>query len=598
MKAQMVKNSVIVPVGSKGGFVVKNYNALQESGCTDQVLKALVVSSYKAFIEQLLTITDNLVENQVEPPQHVLRYDDDDQYLVVAADKGTATFSDIANEISDRVGFWLSDAFASGGSKGYDHKKLGITARGAWIAVRRHFWELGIDCQNTPITAVGVGDMAGDVFGNGMLQSTKICLMAAFNHKHIFLDPTPNPETSYIERQRLFNTLGNWNDYDLSKISKGGGVYDRFAKVIEITPEVALAFNIELPELSPDELVSKILQAQVDLLFFGGIGTFVKSQIENHTTVADRANDSVRVDARMIKAKIIGEGANLGLTQLGRIEYALNGGRINTDAIDNSAGVDCSDHEVNLKIMCQVLLQKKIIHSDQRDELLSSLADEVSELVLYDNWMQTLALTRMQQESMIDINAYAILIKNLELSNNLPLRREIENIPSEEELQQRKNQHLGITRPELAILLAYSKIHLYQDMLHALQNTACFGEMYYLEYFPKRFQTEYKDYLKHHPLKVEITATVLANLIINTMGPCFVGQMSEAFRVDSLEVVRAFVEVLEQTNFSEQLQAYKAFEHDKETTLYALRRLTQNLAHFNNTIFSIIYIPSQSSWKY
>jgi glutamate dehydrogenase len=578
MKAQMVKNSVIVPVGSKGGFVVKNYNALQESGCTDQDLKSAVVSSYKAFIEQLLTITDNLIENHIEPPQHVLRYDDDDQYLVVAADKGTATFSDIANEISDRRGFWLSDAFASGGSKGYDHKKLGITARGAWIAVRRHFWEIGIDCQNTPISVVGVGDMAGDVFGNGMLQSEKICLQAAFNHKHIFIDPTPNPQTSYIERQRLFNALGAWSEYDLSKISKGGGVYDRFAKVIEITPEVAQVFNIELPELSPDELIVRILQAQVDLLFFGGIGTFIKSQPESHTAVADRANDSIRVDARMIKAKVIGEGANLGLTQLGRIEYAQNGGHINTDAIDNSAGVDCSDHEVNLKIMCQVLLQQKSIHSDQRDELLASLADEVSELVLEDNWMQTLVLTRMSQESKIDLNAYTTLIKNLEKSGDLPLVRAVENIPSDEELQQRKNQHQGLTRPELAILLAYSKIHLYQDMLHALQNTACFGETYYVEYFPKRFQTVYQDQLKFHPLKVEITATVLANLIINTMGPCFVGQMSEAFRVDSLEVVRAFVEVLEQTNFDKQLRAYKTFDHDKETTLTALRRLSRNLA--------------------
>lgn len=578
MKAQMVKNSVIVPVGSKGGFVVKNYNSLQESGCSDQELKLAVVNSYKAFIEQLLTITDNLVENKIEPPQHVLRYDDDDQYLVVAADKGTATFSDIANEISDKAGFWLSDAFASGGSKGYDHKKLGITARGAWIAVRRHFWEIGIDCQNTPITVIGVGDMAGDVFGNGMLQSRKICLQAAFNHKHIFIDPIPDPEISFIERQRLFNTLGTWSDYDLSKISKGGGVFDRFAKVIEITPEIAQTFNIELPELSPDELIVRILQAQVDLLFFGGIGTFVKSRFEGHTAVADRANDSIRVDAHMIKAKVIGEGANLGLTQLGRIEYAQSGGHINTDAIDNSAGVDCSDHEVNLKIMCQVLLQQKIFHNNQRDELLASLADEVSELVLEDNWMQTLILTRMSQESKIDINAYAILIKNLEKREILPLVRTVENIPSDEELHQRKNQHQGLTRPELAILLAYSKIHLYQDMLHALQNTACFGETYYIQYFPKRFQTEYKNYLKSHPLKVEITATVLANLIINTMGPCFVGQMSEAFRVDPLEVVRAFVEVLEQTSFDEQLNAYKIFDHDKETTLKSLRRLTRSLS--------------------
>ncbi len=578
MKAQMVKNSVIVPVGSKGGFVVKNYNTLQESGHTDKDLKSIVVNAYKAFIEQLLTITDNLIDNKIKPPKNVVRYDNDDQYLVVAADKGTATFSDIANEISDKKEFWLSDAFASGGSKGYDHKKLGITARGAWIAVRRHFWGIGIDCQNTPITTVGVGDMAGDVFGNGMLQSKKICLIGAFNHKHIFLDPAPNPETSYAERQRLFNKLGGWEDYDLSKISKGGGVYERSAKIIKITPEVARIFSIETTEISPDELILKLLQTPIDLLFFGGIGTFIKSQLEGNTAVSDKANDSIRVNACMIKAKIIGEGANLGLTQLGRIEFALNGGHINTDAIDNSAGVDCSDHEVNLKIMCQILLQKNIINISQRDELLASLANEVSELVLDDNWMQTLALTRMQQESKIDVNAYTILVRNLETHNNLPLRRDIENIPSEEELLQRKSQHQGITRPELAVLLAYSKIHLYQDMLHALQNTACFGETYYVEYFPKRFQTEYKEYLKHHPLKVEITATVLANLIINTMGPCFVGQMSEAFQVDSLEVVRAFVEVLEQTNFYEQLRNYKQLDHGKDETLEALRRLTQNIA--------------------
>lgn len=578
MKAQMVKNSVIVPVGSKGGFVVKNYSALQESGCTDQELKAAVINSYKAFIEQLLSITDNLIGNKIEPPKQVVRYDNDDQYLVVAADKGTATFSDIANEISDKNKFWLSDAFASGGSKGYDHKKLGITARGAWIAVRRHFWELGIDCQSTPISTIGIGDMAGDVFGNGMLQSKNICLVGAFNHKHIFLDPTPNLKESYEERQRLFNEAKGWDFYDLSKISKGGGVHERSAKTIKITPDVARMLNIEEAEIDPDQLISKLLQAPVDLLFFGGIGTFVKSHSEANTAVADKANDSTRVSASMIKAKIIGEGANLGVTQLGRIEYALKGGRINTDAIDNSAGVDCSDHEVNLKIMCQILLDKNMIDINQRDELLASLANEVSELVLDDNWMQTLALTRMQQESKTDVNAYVVLIRNLEMHKDLPLKREIENIPSEEEILQRKGQQQGITRPELAVLLAYSKIHLYQDMLHALQNTACFGETYYIEYFPKRFQIEYKDLLKSHPLKVEITATVLANLIINTMGPCFAGQMSEAFQVDVLEVVRAFVEVLEQTSFYEQLQNYKTFAHSKEETLESLHRLTQNIS--------------------
>jgi len=578
MKAQMVKNSVIVPLGSKGGFVVKNYNALQESGYTSQDLKLAVINAYKSFIEQLLTLTDNLVESEIKPPKNLVRYDSDDQYLVVAADKGTATFSDIANEIAEKKNFWLGDAFASGGSKGYDHKKLGITARGAWIAVRRHFWDMGIDCQTTAITTVGVGDMAGDVFGNGMLQSTKICLIGAFNHKHIFLDPHPDPESSYLERKRLFNELGDWGSYDLSKISKGGGVYNRSEKSIKITSEVAKLLGIKEAELSPDDLITKLLQASVDLLFFGGIGTFIKSQNEGHIAVSDKANDAIRVDARMINAKVIGEGANLGVTQLGRIEYALNGGRINTDAIDNSAGVDCSDHEVNLKIMCQILLQNTIIDTKKRDELLASLADEVSELVLNDNWSQTLALTRMQQESNTDANAYINLVRNLEDHHDLPLKRNVENIPSEEDLLKRKSQQQGFTRPELAVLLAYSKIHLYQDMLHALQNTACFGEVFYTEYFPKRFQKEYSDYLKLHPLKVEITATVLANLIINTMGPCFVGQMAEAFHVNSLDVVRAFVEVLEQTNFYEQLLNYKALEHDQIKTLQALKSITQNIA--------------------
>lgn len=579
MKAQMVKNSVIVPNGSKGGFVVKNYNDLQEAGCDEKSLKLAAIDAYKAFIEQLLSITDNLIDNQVQAPKNIVLHDDEDPYLVVAADKGTATFSDIANELSQKAGFWLGDAFASGGSKGYDHKKLAITARGAWIAVRRHFWEMGLDCQTTPIKTVAVGDMAGDVFGNGMLQSTKICLVAAFNHRHIFIDPSPDIEASYNERKRLFNkNYSTWEDYNFKLISEGGGVYDRNAKLITITPQMAKFFGIEQDELSPDELISKILQADVDLLFFGGIGTFIKSQAESHTTVADRANDSVRIDAKSVRAKVIGEGANLGLTQLGRIEYALNGGHINTDAIDNSAGVDCSDHEVNLKIMCQTLSQQEVIDSSTRDEILLNLADEVCELVLEDNWAQTLILSRMQEESNIDINAYIALIKKLEKNDILPLQVDVENIPSDEELLQRRNRNLGFTRPELAIILGYSKIHLCQDLIHALKNTACFGETYYEQYFPKKFQTEFKNHLKHHPLKVEITATVLSNLIINTMGPCFVRQLSDAFRVDSLEVVRAFLEVLEETGMQEQLQAYRKFDFDKPKTLKDLRQLTRNLA--------------------
>lgn len=604
MKAQMVKNSVIVPVGSKGGFFVKNYSALQETGASKQQLQEAVVTAYQNFIGQLLTLTDNFVSKKIVSPVNVVKYDNDDPYLVVAADKGTATFSDIANQISNDVGFWLGDAFASGGSKGYDHKKLAITARGAWIAVRRHFWELGIDCQTAPINVVGVGDMSGDVFGNAMLQSTKINLIAAFNHKHIFLDPNPEPEQSYKERERLFNLPGsNWTDYDRNIISKGGGVFERSAKSIEISTEVAKVLNISKGYLSPDELISKILTCQTDLLFFGGIGTFIKGQHESDAQVADRTNDSIRVCGKMLKAKVVAEGANLGVTQLGRIEYALNGGRINTDAIDNSAGVDCSDHEVNLKIMSQVLLEQNLLDNHKRDELLKDLAVEVSELVLEDNWAQTLILTIMQEESNHDLNAYINLIKNLEKRDSLPLRPGIEYIPTDEELQQRKNQNLGITRPELAVLLAYSKIHLYQDLLHALQNTACFGETYYLKYFPKHFQENYKNQLSYHPLKVEITATVLSNLIINIMGPCFVGQMSKAFRVDPLQVVQAFVEVLEQTNMFEKIQKYLRLQSDVGVTLSSLRNIARNLSQcmmarlsnesklFTNTVIDSDHVP-------
>lgn len=577
MKAQMIKNAIIVPLGSKGGFVIKNYTSLQESGASAAELKAIVLHEYSTFMEQLLQITDNLVGEDIIAPQ-LVHYDKDDPYLVVAADKGTATFSDTANTISEKFNFWLGDAFASGGSKGYDHKKFGITARGAWVAVRRHFWEMGIDCQQQPITVVGVGDMSGDVFGNGMLQSKHIKLMAAFNHNHIFLDPNPNTEISYSERQRLFEkSYSTWNDYDKNCISPGGGVYDRSLKSIEITPEVAASFGITQSHLSPDELITKLLLAKIDLLWFGGIGTFIKARTESNTQVADRINDTVRVDACKIKAKVIGEGANLGVTQLGRIEYSLNEGRINMDATDNSAGVSCSDHEVNLKIMCQKLIEHKILSHNQRDELLAKLGDAVCELVLEDNWFQTLLLSTLQSESKNDLDSFMLLIKELEEKSVLPLRRDVEFIPSNEDLSRRKMQGLGLTRPELGVIVAYTKIHLYQDLMHALQNSACFGETFYKRYFPTEFTEKYSELLHSHPLKTEITATVLANLVINVMGPCFVSQMAEAFQSDLVEIVRVFVEILEISDFDRQRNIYQSLESDFETTLHEYEKLKLNV---------------------
>jgi glutamate dehydrogenase len=577
MKAQMLKNAIIVPLGSKGGFVIKNYNSLKESGTPPAELKKIVIQEYSTFIENLLAITDNLIESEIVSPQ-LVHFDKEDPYLVVAADKGTATFSDTANSISQKFNFWLGDAFASGGSKGYDHKKFGITARGAWVAVRRHFWELGIDCQTQPISVIGVGDMSGDVFGNGMLQSKQIQLIAAFNHNHIFLDPNPNTELSYKERENLFaKPYSTWNDYDKSCISDGGGIYDRSLKSIEITPQVAEKFGISQNNLSPDELISKLLTAQVDLLWFGGIGTFVKSSIESNTQVSDRINDVIRIDARKLKAKVIGEGANLGVTQLGRIEYALNNGSINMDAVDNSAGVSCSDHEVNLKIMCQKLIEQKILPESNRDQLLSELGDEVCDLVLEDNWAQTLLLSKLQEESKNDLDSFIVLIKELEEKAVLPLRREVEFIPSNEDLSRRKMQGQGLTRPELAVIVAYTKIHLYQDLMHALQNSACFGETFYKQYFPKVFADQYEEFLHSHPLKTEITATVLSNLVINVMGPCFVGQMTEAFQSDLVEIVRVFVEIIEIANFENQRSIYSSLEADFDSTIKTYDAMKLNI---------------------
>ncbi|MBY0281459.1 MAG: NAD-glutamate dehydrogenase, partial [Alphaproteobacteria bacterium] len=474
MKAQMVKNSIIVPLGSKGGFISKHYEKMQTSDAPSNELKQEVVRCYQTMMRGLLDLTDNWVQGKVEHPCQMVCHDEEDPYLVVAADKGTSSFSDFANEISKEYEFWLDDAFASGGSHGYDHKKMAITAKGAWISVERHFRELGVNIYNAPFSVVGVGDMSGDVFGNGMLRSSLTKLIAAFNHQHIFIDPNPDPIESFEERRRLFNLPNSsWADYDSKHISKGGGVFSRAAKGILLSPEIKQLFGIDqhLSELSPNELILILLKSKVDLLWFGGIGTFIKASQESNGDVHDRHNNPIRVDAKDINAKVIGEGANLALTQRARVEFSLQGGKINTDAIDNSAGVDCSDHEVNLKILFSHLLQEQKIERSERDKLLQEMTSDVAHLVLKDNQSQTLILSLMELSANDDLDAYQELIHYLESDSKMPLHRKVEFIPNDEELSRRSSAGKGLTRPELAILLAYSKNSLYRHLMSSIKNT-------------------------------------------------------------------------------------------------------------------------------
>ncbi|MDH4326353.1 MAG: NAD-glutamate dehydrogenase, partial [Betaproteobacteria bacterium] len=462
MKAQMVKNAVIVPVGSTGGFVVKRPPPAGER----EALLQEGVACYRIFLSGLLDVSDNLVEGKPVPPRDVVRHDGDDPYLVVAADKGTATFSDIANGVAQEYGFWLGDAFASGGSVGYDHKKMGITARGAWESVKRHFRELGRDTQSQPFTVAGIGDMSGDVFGNGMLLSRHIRLVAAFDHRHMFIDPDPDAEKSFAERERLFALpRSSWADYNAKLISKGGGVWPRSAKSVPLSAEARRALGVDARSLAPGDLVSAILKAPVDLLYNGGIGTYVKASRESHAQVGDRANDALRVDGRELRCKVVAEGGNLGLTQLGRIEYALAGGRINTDAIDNSAGVDCSDHEVNIKILLDAAVRAGDLTLKQRNKLLADMTDEVAALVLRDNVFQTQSLSVAGRVAPQLLEQQARFIHALERAGRL--NRAIEFLPSDDEIAERKAARRGLTSPERAVLLAYSKMQVYDELLAA-----------------------------------------------------------------------------------------------------------------------------------
>jgi glutamate dehydrogenase len=535
MKAQMVKNAVIVPTGAKGGFVVKRPPA----GNDRQAMAAEVSACYQTFMRGLLDLTDNLVGGEGVPPPEVVRYDGHDPYLVVAADKGTASFSDLANSIADEYGFWLGDAFASGGSTGYDHKRMAITARGAWESLKRHFRELGLDARTSEFTVVGIGDMSGDVFGNGMLLSRHLKLIGAFNHQHVLLDPDPDPESSFRERERLFNLPGSsWGDYDRTAISRGGGVWPRSAKSIPLSPQARSVLGVAAEAMTPNELVSALLRAPVDLLWNGGIGTYVRSSRERDVDVGDRANDAVRVEAPELRCRVVVEGGNLGFTQLGRIQYALAGGRINTDFIDNSGGVDCSDHEVNIKILLNSVVASGDLTRKQRDRLLAEMADDVVEAVLLDNYRQAQALSVTESHAADVVEEHVRLIKALERGRHLD--RKLEFLPSDQDLAERSAAGHGLTRPELAVLLAYSKV-MTQDALLASD----VPEDPYLSddlerYLPTKLREPFREQVRSHPLRREIIATHVTNSMVNRVGSTFVHRLGEETGAAAPDVARAY----------------------------------------------------------
>jgi glutamate dehydrogenase len=516
VKAQMVKNAVIVPVGAKGGFYAKH---LPDPAADREAWLAEGIACYKIFIAGLLDITDNVVGGEITPPKQVVRYDGDDAYLVVAADKGTATFSDIANGVAVERGFWLGDAFASGGSAGYDHKAMGITARGAWESVKRHFREMGVDCQTEDFTCVGIGDMSGDVFGNGMLLSEHIRLVAAFDHRHIFLDPTPDAATSYAERRRLFELArSSWADYDTALISEGGGIYPRTEKAIPISPQVAEELDIDasVSSMPPQELMQAILKAPVDLFWNGGIGTYVKAESETHADVGDKANDAIRVNGTDLRCKAVGEGGNLGLTQLGRIEYAAEGGRVNTDFIDNAAGVDTSDHEVNIKILLDQVVAEGDLTPKQRNDVLSSMTDEVAALVLKSNYRSNVALANASYQAAALLHVHADWVRRLEKQGLLD--RELEFLPSVAEFRKRRAEGRGLTTPELSVLQAYTKIVLEKELLKGDLPDDPFLHAKLASYFPAAIQKQFAEPMTHHQLRREIIVTQVVNEFVNTSG--------------------------------------------------------------------------------
>nr|WP_136249485.1 NAD-glutamate dehydrogenase [Ningiella ruwaisensis] len=535
VKAQQVKNTVIVPVGAKGGFVCKR----MPKDADRASIQAEGQACYKIFIRSLLDITDNIIDGKVVAPKQVVRLDEDDPYLVVAADKGTATFSDIANGISAEFNFWLGDAFASGGSVGYDHKKMGITAKGAWESVKRHFRELGIDCQTTPFTCVGIGDMSGDVFGNGMLLSEQTRIVCAFNHMHIFFDPDPDPAATYKERQRLFADPSlTWDDYNRELISSGGGIFKRSEKSIKLTPEMKKWLNTKQSAMTPNELIHNVLKMPVDLIWNGGIGTYIKSSKESHADVGDRANDSLRVNGKDVQAQIIGEGGNLGMTQLGRIEYAANGGRVNTDFIDNVGGVDCSDNEVNIKILLNSLVANGDLTLKQRNKLLYDMTDDVGDIVIEDCYRQTQSISITHLAGVKQLKEQLRFIHALERDG--ALNRELEFIPSDDEISERVVTGQGLTRPELAVLVAYGKMVLKEELNIKEITDNAYYERHLLNAFPSILREKYRAQMQEHPLRREIIATKLTNEIVNDMGLNFVFRLMEETGASVAEVAHAY----------------------------------------------------------
>ena len=536
VKAQQVKNAVIVPVGAKGGFVAKRLPDPSDR----EAFQAEGIAAYKTFIRGLLDITDNLVDSGIQPPERVIRHDEDDHYLVVAADKGTATFSDIANGLAAEYGFWMGDAFASGGSNGYDHKKMGITARGAWVSVERHFREMGINPAVDEFTAIGIGDMGGDVFGNGLLCSEKTRLVAAFNHIHIFIDPTPDAERSYKERKRLFELPRSaWTDYDSKLISKGGGVFSRNAKSIPVSPEMKKLLGIKADRVPPNMLISHILKAEVDLLWIGGIGTYVKGSGESHSDVGDKANDGLRINGAELRCRVVGEGGNLGFTQMGRIEYALKGGRLNTDFIDNSGGVDCSDHEVNMKILLNRAVAMGDLTGKQRNIMLEEMTDDVASLVLKNNYRQTQAISIASEDAATRLEEYRRLMNTFESEGKL--NRALEFLPDDETLSERKLAKKGLTRPELSVLISYVKGDLKQVLIDSNlpDNPLLAGEMY--KVFPRDLTKRFSKELGEHQLRREIIATQIANDMVNHMGITFVERLNQSTGADAASIALAWI---------------------------------------------------------
>ena len=553
MKAQMVKNALIVPVGAKGGFVLKRPPA--DGG--REALQAEVVACYRAFISGLLDITDTITDGDIVPPDRVVRHDGDDPYLVVAADKGTATFSDLANGIAAEYGFWLGDAFASGGSVGYDHKKMGITARSAWESVKRHFRELGTDIQSTDFTVVGIGDMSGDVFGNGMLLSPHIRLLAAFDHRHVFVDPAPDPAASFDERRRLFELpRSSWADYDEGLISEGGGIWPRTAKSIPVSPQAREALGLEADRLAPNELIRALLAAPVDLLWNGGIGTYVKARTETHADVGDKANDAVRVNGADLRCRVVGEGGNLGFTQRGRIEYALAGGRLNTDAIDNAGGVNCSDHEVNIKILLDSVVAAGDLTGKQRNELLAEMTDAVADLVLRGSYRQTeaLSLARAQAPAMLDVHDR--LMRSLEQAGRLD--RTLEALPDAETIGDRRSARIGLTQPEVAVLLAYDKITVYAALLDSDMPEDPYLSRTLAEYFPAPLPERFPEAMERHRLRREIIATYVTNSMVDRAGSTFAYRMHEDTGAPASDIARAYAaasEVFDMRSFWADVEA-------------------------------------------